>query len=146
MNQKQMFNLDRFISAQENIYDHVVAELKTGKKRSHWMWFIFPQIDGLGKSSTAKFYALKSLEEARAYFNHPILGQRLLECTQLVLSIKNRTASQIFGFPDDLKLKSSMTLFSLISPSESEFNQVLVQFFDGEKDMRFIKIIVNYQQ
>jgi uncharacterized protein (DUF1810 family) len=110
------------------------------------MWFIFPQIDGLGKSSTAKFYALKSLEEARAYFNHPILGQRLLECTQLVLSIKNRTASQIFGFPDDLKLKSSMTLFSLISPSESEFNQVLVQFFDGEKDMRFIKIIVNYQQ
>lgn len=129
INQDDPFNLTRFLTAQENIYQQVLAELKNGEKRTHWMWFIFPQIEGLGKSSTSRLYAIKSPKEAQAYLNHPILGQRLLECTNIVLSIKGRSALEIFGFPDDMKLKSSMTLFSSISDDDSPFKQVLDKFF-----------------
>lgn len=132
--QDDPFNLTRFLTAQKNIYQQVLAELKNGQKQSHWMWFIFPQIEGLGKSSTSIFYAIKNKEEAQAYLNHLILSQRLLECTNIILSIKGRSASQIFGFPDDMKLKSSMTLFSAISEHNSPFQQVLNKFFQGEKD------------
>jgi uncharacterized protein (DUF1810 family) len=129
-----LYNLNRFLTAQENVYEKALTELKNGKKRSHWMWYVFPQIEGLGKSSPSRFYGIKTIEEAKEYLNHPILGERLLECTKTILSIKGRSASQIFGFPDDLKLKSSMTLFSLISDSESLFQQALDKFFQGNKD------------
>lgn len=133
--QDDPFNLTRFLTAQKSIYQQVLAELKNGQKRSHWIWFIFPQIEGLGKSSTSIFYAIKSEEEAQAYLNHPILSQRLLECTNIILLLKGRSASQIFGFPDDMKLKSSMTLFSAISTQDnSPFEQVLEQFFQGQRD------------
>lgn len=134
INQDDPFNLTRFLTAQESIYQQVLAELKNGKKRSHWMWFIFPQIQGLGKSPTSIFYAIKTKEEAQAYLNHTILGQRLLECTNIVLSIKGRYASEIFGFPDDMKLKYSMTLFSSIYDDNYPFKQVLDKFFQGKKD------------
>ena len=97
------FNLSRFVRAQENIYPEALAELRDGQKRTHWMWFIFPQIDGLGYSSTARHYAIKSEDEARHYLNHPVLGRRLLECAEAVLALAGRSASEIFGYPDDLK-------------------------------------------
>ncbi len=103
------FELSRFINAQNPIYDRVLAELKRGDKQSHWMWYIFPQLDGLAQSSKSKYYAIKSQEEAVAYLNHPILGLRLLECVNIVYKIEGKTALEIFGYPDDLKLKSSMT-------------------------------------
>ncbi len=134
MSQNDRFNLNRFLTAQETIYPQVLKELKNGRKRSHWMWFIFPQIEGLGKSSTSVFYSIKDKEEAKAYLNHPILGQRLLECTNIILSIEKLSASQIFGFPDDMKLKSSMTLFSSVSTTNSVFEQVLEKFFQGNRD------------
>lgn len=105
------------------------------------MWFIFPQIDGLGSSSTAKRYAIKSLNEARAYMNHPVLGPRLLQCCRALLSVQDKSASEIMGYPDDLKLKSSMTLFSLAEPSRSEFNEVLARFFNGQADQRTIALL-----
>jgi uncharacterized protein (DUF1810 family) len=129
------FNLRRFTSAQENIYSIALAELKSGQKRSHWMWYIFPQIDGLGHSLTTIHYAIKSLEEARQYLDHPILGKRLLECAETVLHIQGRTISQIFGYPDDMKLKSSMTLFADVADADSVFVRVLEKYFDGERDI-----------
>jgi uncharacterized protein (DUF1810 family) len=113
--QDDPFDLARFTSAQESVYDRALAEVRNGQKRSHWMWFIFPQIDGLGFSSTAKHYAIKSAEEARQYLMHPVLGPRLRECTEAVLAVNGRTASQIFGSPDDLKLRSCMTLFDSVA-------------------------------
>jgi len=104
------FDLSRFLHAQQTVYDHVLAELRSGQKRTHWMWFIFPQIAGLGYSATSQFYSIKSIEEARHYLNHPVLGPRLVQCAELVLAIKGRSASQVFGDPDDLKLRSSICL------------------------------------
>src|ERR1700756_677595 len=101
------YNLARFLSAQKDDYAQALAEIQSGRKRSHWMWYIFPQVDGLGWSATSKRYAIKSIDEARAYLAHPVLGQRLKECAQAVLDVKGRTASEIFGSPDDLKLRSS---------------------------------------
>ena len=133
------FNLSRFTSAQE-IYDRVLAELKNGKKRSHWMWYIFPQLDGLAQSTTSKYYAIKSLEEALAYLDHPVLGSRLLECANTVLEIEGKTVSEIFGYPDDLKLKSSMTLFSYVA-SDSVFIRVLDKYFQGERDTKTLQLL-----
>jgi uncharacterized protein (DUF1810 family) len=105
------------------------------------MWFIFPQIEGLGRSSTARFYAIKSTNEARAYLDHPLLGQRLLECSKALLNHKDKSASEIFGFPDDLKLRSSMTLFASISPPDSVFSRVIGQYFDAQSDLRTLALL-----
>ncbi len=135
------FDLTRFIIAQKNVYDCVLTELRRGKKQTHWMWYIFPQIDGLGHSSTSIRYSIKSIEEARSYLSHPILGARLFECSELVLDIEQRSVSEIFGYPDDTKLRSSMTLFASISDIDSIFNSVLEKFFYGHRDSRTIQIL-----
>src|SRR6516165_6594295 len=123
------YNLARFVSAHEGNYAEALAEIQSGRKRSHWMWYIFPQIDGLGWSATSKFYAIKNIDEARAYLNHPILGQRLLECAKAVLDVNDRAATEIFGSPDDLKLRSSATLFAQVSPAGSVFAQIIAKYF-----------------
>jgi uncharacterized protein (DUF1810 family) len=135
------FGLSRFISAQDSVYDRVLEELKSGWKRSHWMWYIFPQVDGLGYSATTKHYAIKSMEEARAYLNHPVLGSRLLECADAVLAIEGRSASGILGYPDDLKLQSSMTLFASVAGPDSVFVRVLDKYFQGEKDVKTLQLL-----
>lgn len=135
------FRLARFVEAQGPVWEAVRAELAAGAKRSHWMWFVFPQIAGLGHSAMAQRYALGSLEEARAYFGHPILGPRLLEGTRLVLTHAGRPIGDILPFPDDLKLKSSMTLFREAAPEWPEFQDCLATFFDGEADRATIDIL-----
>ena len=141
MGRDDPFDLNRFISAQHEVYNRVLAELKSGAKRTHWMWFIFPQIEGLGHSTTAEYYAIKSIEEAREYLNHPLLGSRLMECAEAVLAVEGRSASQIFGYPDDLKLKSSMTLFASVADLGSPFVRVLDKYFQGERDARTLQIL-----
>ncbi|HEX8594588.1 MAG TPA: DUF1810 domain-containing protein [Pseudomonas sp.] len=128
------YNLQRFVDAQEPIFEHVLQELRAGQKRSHWMWFVFPQIQGLGHSETAKFYAITCLEEARAYLQHPVLGPRLEQCAQIIEPLIQRTARQIFGSPDDMKLHSSMTLFAMADPQRRIFQDLLAIFFDGVPD------------
>ena len=128
------FNLDRFVQAQDPVLARVRAELRAGAKRTHWMWFVFPQLAGLGRSETARHYALASLEEARGYLSHPLLGARLIECTGLVNAVKNRSAQQIFGDPDDLKFHSSMTLFARARPDEPAFTDALRKYFGGMPD------------
>ncbi|MGH7969631.1 MAG: DUF1810 domain-containing protein [Limisphaerales bacterium] len=135
------FNLIRFLDAQEGIYSQALGEIRAGCKESHWMWFIFPQIDGLGRSSTAKFYAIRSRAEAKAYLEHPILGKRLIECSTALLHISGRSASEILGFPDVLKLRSSMTLFATVSQPDSVFAQVLDRYFAGERDPKTIELL-----
>jgi uncharacterized protein (DUF1810 family) len=135
------FDLIRFISAQEMVYSRVLFELRNGRKRTHWMWFIFPQIDGLGNSSTTKHYAIKSIEEAQEYLNHLVLGKRLKECAEIVLTVEGRSISKIFGYPDDMKLKSSMTLFSSLADSDSVFVSILDKYFNGERDSRTLTIL-----
>jgi uncharacterized protein (DUF1810 family) len=138
------YSLSRFINAQETIFEVVLAELRSGQKRSHWMWFIFPQIEGLGHSPTSRYYAIKSLDEAREYLNHPILGSRLVECAEILLGIEGRTASEIFGFPDDLKFRSCMTLFACIANSASVFDRVLEKYFGGKQDENTLGWLGNY--
>ncbi|MEO0836198.1 MAG: DUF1810 domain-containing protein [Cyanobacteria bacterium J06642_3] len=140
INKDEQFDLNRFISAQENVYNCALTELKSGSKRSHWMWFIFPQLDGLGRSATARRYAIKSIGEARAYLNHPILGKRLLECANTILNVKGKSALEIMGYPDDLKLKSSMTLFSCVT-SDTIFASVLDKYFSGEQDHKTLQLL-----
>ncbi|HET6420789.1 MAG TPA: DUF1810 domain-containing protein [Geobacteraceae bacterium] len=136
------FDLKRFTAAQERIYSTALAELKRGQKQSHWMWFIFPQIEGLGHSSTSRHYAIKSLEEARAYLAHPVLGQRLRECTEAVMAVEGRSAPAIFGYPDDMKLKSSMTLFAFVDEDpNSPFTRVLEKYYRGERDTGTLQIL-----
>lgn len=135
------FDLNRFLRAQEGSYQRALGELKGGEKRSHWMWYVFPQIDGLGYSSTAKFYAIRSKEEALAYVSHPVLGARLLECARTVCDIEGRTATEIFGFPDDVKLRSSMTLFAYVSEKHSVFQSVLEKYFNGRADERTLEML-----
>ncbi len=137
------FDLNRFISAQEGVYDHVLAELHGGLKRTHWMWYIFPQIDGLGHSPTTRHYAIKSLEEARRYLSHPILGARLVACAESVLAVSGRSVSDIFGHPDDMKLQSSMTLFALVAGPGSVFERVLEKYFQGKRDASTLQIVGN---
>ncbi|QHF03749.1 MULTISPECIES: DUF1810 domain-containing protein [Pseudomonas syringae group] len=134
-------NLQRFVDAQQPVFAHVLAELEAGKKRSHWMWFVFPQIRGLGRSDMAQRYAISSLDEARAYLQHPLLGSRLEQCAWLIVPQVARTARQIFSSPDDMKLQSSMTLFTLAAPDRTIFQAVLNTFFDGELDEMTVKRI-----
>lgn len=134
-------NLNRFIEAQKNVYPQVLRELKNGKKTSHWMWFIFPQIEGLGYSSTARYYAIKGITEATEYMAHPILGARLLECSNIILKIEGKTADDIFGYPDNMKLKSSMTLFNSATPQHKVFVNVLEKCFSGEPDEQTLSIL-----
>jgi uncharacterized protein (DUF1810 family) len=128
------FNLQRFVDAQAPVYDTVVRELAAGEKRSHWMWFVFPQIAGLGLSPTSAFYAIASLDEAKAYLAHPVLGSRLDDCARLVLASEGRTARQIFGAVDEMKFRSSMTLFGRSRSGPSVFADCLDAFFAGERD------------
>jgi uncharacterized protein (DUF1810 family) len=140
------FDLSRFTKAQEGTYDSVLAELKSGRKRTHWIWFIFPQFSGLGHSPTSQHYAIKSIEEARQYLNHPVLGARLLECSKTVLGVEGRYVSEIFGYPDDLKLKSSMTLFASVAENpHSVFNSVLEKYFQGEQDARTLHLLERFR-
>jgi uncharacterized protein (DUF1810 family) len=128
------FNLRRFVDAQDRVFNQVCSELRNGSKRSHWMWFIFPQIKGLGQSAVSVKYSISSLEEAKAYLNHSILGPRLRECTRLVNQIEGRSIEDIFGFPDDLKFHSSITLFAHAAPEDQVFQEALQKFFKGEID------------
>ena len=128
------FQLQRFVDAQQPIYQAVLSELRAGRKRSHWMWFIFPQVAGLGRSTMAQEFALSSLDEATAYLAHPLLGPRLRECTALVAGIEGRSVGEIFGYPDDLKFRSSMTLFARAAPEEPIFALCLQKYFAGEPD------------
>jgi uncharacterized protein (DUF1810 family) len=135
------YDLDRFVAAQDRVQEAVGQELRGGKKRSHWMWFVFPQIAGLGHSSTAQRYAIQSLEEARAYLAHPVLGRRLRDWTRLVLEVEGRSAEEIFGYPDYLKFRSSMTLFDEASDAETVFREALEKYYDGEPDRKTLGIL-----
>jgi uncharacterized protein (DUF1810 family) len=139
--EKTSFALERFVSAQASVYEQVLAELRSGRKRTHWIWFVFPQIEGLGFSSTSVHYAIRSLEEARAYLRHPLLGPRLSECAETVLAVEGRTASEIFPYPDDLKLRSSMTLFERAAGPGSVFGRVLDKYFQGRRDERTLQLL-----
>jgi len=143
MQEHDLFDLNRFLQAQENAYEPALEEIRRGRKLTHWMWYIFPQYAGLGFSSTSVFYAIKSLDEARAYLSHPVLGTRLVECCETLLALDGLTAHAIFGSPDDLKLCSCMTLFDLISPTGSVFEQVLAKYCDGKPDQRTLELIGN---
>ena len=131
---EEPYRLSRFLDAQGPVYEQVQLELRRGRKASHWMWFIFPQIVGLGASPMAKEYAITSLDEARAYLKHPVLGQRLGECVDLVNGIEGRYVEEIFGHPDHLKFQSSMTLFSQAAPDDRRFTDALQRYFDGAPD------------
>ena len=134
------FDLGRFVDAQAPVYSHVVSELRQGKKQSHWMWFIFPQLAGLGNSAMAQRYALCSRDEAKAYLGHAILGPRLRECTVLVNAVEGRTIRQILGSPDDLKFRSSMTLFAAVSP-EPAFAAAIRKFYGGTPDQKTLELL-----
>jgi uncharacterized protein (DUF1810 family) len=127
-------HLQCFVEAQAPVFDQVCAELRDGRKRTHWMWFVFPQIAGLGSSETARKFAIASLQEAKAYLNHPLLGERLRLCTALVNAVQGRSAEQIFGNPDEMKFRSSMTLFAAAAADKQVFNEALQKYFRGEAD------------
>jgi uncharacterized protein (DUF1810 family) len=128
------YDLQRFVDAQESVIDDVRAELSAGRKRTHWMWFVFPQIAGLGHSAMAQHYAISSREEARAYLAHPVLGARLVELTRIVNGVQGRSVSDIFGYPDDMKFHSSMTLFAHTADDADVFNEALRRYFEGRAD------------
>lgn len=134
------YDLNRFITAQERSYDAALSEIRSGRKRTHWMWYIFPQIDGLGRSSTAQFYAISDLQEAKEYYAHPVLGPRLVEISEALLKLDGDNATAVMGYPDDLKLKSSMTLFAIAS-GNPVFTKVLDKYFDGRQDRWTVKIL-----
>jgi uncharacterized protein (DUF1810 family) len=134
------FNLSRFTSAQQRVYGTVCTELTRGRKETHWIWFIFPQVDGLGRSRTAKQYAIKSRDEAVAYLATPLLGARLIECTKLVLAVPKKSAHEIFGSPDDMKFRSSMTLFDAVDDGNL-YRQALDHFYGGEPDLATLAIL-----
>lgn len=132
--------LDRFLTAQERSYDTALSEIKNGRKRSHWMWYTFPQIAGLGMSSTAQYYSIADIEEAREYITHPVLGARLLEISRALLTLDSSDATAVMGYPDDLKLRSSMTLFAQVS-EDPVFNAVIDKFYGGRPDTRTLHIL-----
>ncbi|SFC75800.1 DUF1810 domain-containing protein [Spirosoma endophyticum] len=136
-------NLTRFVDAQEGDYDRALAEINNGRKQSHWMWYIFPQISGLGFSEMAIYYAINDLAEAKAYLDHPVLGSRLIDIANAMLRIEGKTASQVMGSPDDLKLRSSMTLFSLVENADPVFQAVLTKFFNGQPDSKTLAAVKN---
>ncbi|PVM90116.1 DUF1810 domain-containing protein [Caulobacter endophyticus] len=127
-------DLTRFLDAQAGAYDAALAELRQGRKRTHWMWFVFPQVEGLGRSPTAQFYAIAGLDEARAYLDHPVLGPRLIACVEAILALPGDDAHAVFGSPDDMKLRSSLTLFAAASPDEPRFRAALARYFGGQDD------------
>jgi uncharacterized protein (DUF1810 family) len=138
------FDLRRFVDAQDRVYPTVLDELRGGRKRSHWIWFVFPQLRGLGRSQTALHYGISSLEEAQAYLAHPVLGPRLRECTRLVAAIDDSSADDVFGWPDNLKVRSSMTLFARATDDpdvRAEFRAVLDKFYDGAEDSATVDLL-----
>jgi uncharacterized protein (DUF1810 family) len=137
----ELHDLNRFVSAQDPVYARVCAELKAGAKASHWMWFIFPQLRGLGRSAIAERYGITNRAEAAAYAQHPILGPRLRECTRLVVALPTRDVHEIFGTPDDLKFHSSMTLFAEVATTEDVYRQALVRFFEGKRDEATLRLL-----
>ena len=132
-----------FVAAQDAVYDQVISELKAGRKRTHWIWFIFPQMIGLGFSAMSQRFGIASKSEAKEYLRHVVLGPRLRECTQLLLDLPSRNISDILGYPDDLKFRSSMTLFAAVAPEETMFEEALKKFFAGERDAATIKLLQN---
>ena len=135
------YNLKRFLEAQTNSYENALAELRAGRKRSHWMWFIFPQLQGLGSSEMSKRYAIRDLDEARLYLADPILGKRLINLCNELLKLENVTASEIFGYPDDMKLQSSMTLFAAAKGGDNVFESVLKKYYGGARDPATLQIL-----
>ena len=133
--------LERFLTAQQSYYQTALQEIQSGQKRSHWMWFIFPQIAGLGYSETAQYYAIQDLDEARAFLKNTTLGRNLIEISQALLEVASDDATEVMGWPDNLKLKSSMTLFALAKPECEVFQKVLDKYFQGERDQRTIEIL-----
>ena len=134
-------DLTRFVQAQVGDYEQALSEVRNGQKRSHWMWYIFPQYDGLGFSSTSKRYAVKSIAEAEAYLRHPVLGPRLVECVEAVLGIEGSSAATVFGSPDDVKLRSCATLFAGVSPPGSVFERLLGKYFEGVGDEKTLRLL-----
>ena len=135
------YDLNRFLIAQKGVYEKALAELRAGQKRTHWMWYIFPQIDGLGHSPAARHYSIKGMEEARLYLEHPVLGKRLLECTEAVVALRGGSLSEIFGYPDDMKFKSSMTLFEKAAGEGSVFSAALDRYCRGERDAATLRLL-----
>ena len=135
------YDLDRFVRAQENSYERALSEIRNGRKRSHWMWYVFPQIAGLGFSPMSQHYAIKSLAEARAYLAHPVLGPRLMTSMETLLNLEGRSADEVFGYPDTMKLRSCATLFAAASPADSAFHRLLDRYFEGEKDATTIRLL-----
>ena len=135
------FDLDRFVSAQENVYQTALQEIRNGRKQGHWMWFIFPQIAGLGRTEISRLYAIKSREEAVAYLDHPVLGPRLREISEALLAHDDKSATELLGTPDDLKLRSSMTLFKSVSTDNDVFLGVLDRYYGGEEDPQTFRIL-----
>jgi uncharacterized protein (DUF1810 family) len=135
------FDLERFVQAQEPDFSQALSEIKSGRKSSHWMWYIFPQIEGLGSSWTSRRYSVKSVEEAKAYLSHPVLGPRLVECAKAVVDVQGRSALEIFGSPDDLKLRSCATLFASVSSEGSVFREIIDKYFGGQPDERTLRLI-----
>lgn len=135
------FDLTRFIAPQAHSYRDALSEIAAGRKRTHWMWYIFPQMDGLGGSGMSQRYSIKSIDEARAYLDHPLLGSRLRECAETVLRVRGRSATEIFGFPDDLKLRSCATLFASVLPQPSVFQRIIDRCYDGVPDERTLRIL-----
>lgn len=140
-----IYNLQRFLETQDHVYDAVLDELRAGKKSSHWIWFIFPQVKGLAHSGAAQRFAIVSLEEAKAYLQHPILGPRLRACTQLVLDVEGRSAEQIFGYPDHLKFRSCLTLFMTATTDNKVFKDALLKYFDGKPDTLTLDLLAQQQ-
>lgn len=134
-------SLQRFVEAQDSVYAVVLEELAAGKKTTHWMWFIFPQLKALGRSAIAKYFGIESRAEALVYWQHPVLGKRLKECTELVLAVDDKTAHEIFGSPDDLKFRSCMTLFAQVAPGEPLFCQALERFYGGQPDENTLELL-----
>ncbi len=135
------YELSRFVRAQKHVYADALSEITNGRKRTHWMWFVFPQLAGLGVSATSKRYAIATVDEARAYLDHPILGPRLLECSESLLRVEGRSATAILGTPDDLKLRSCATLFASVSPPGSVFDRVLEKYYGGARDPKTLRLL-----
>ena len=140
-NSADPYALNRFVRAQEDDYERALSEIRSGRKRSHWMWYIFPQVDGLGSSETSRRYAIKSLAEAEAYLRHPVLGPRLVACAEAAIAIEAKSAFDVFGTPDDLKLQSCATLFASISPPGSVFHRLLDKYFQGKRDGKTLRLL-----
>lgn len=133
--------LDRFLEAQSSVYETALAEIRAGEKRSHWMWFVFPQLDGLGSSAMSRRYAIRGRAEAGAYLAHPVLGARLIECFEALLGLHGRSAHEILGSPDDMKLRSSATLFAAVSDPDSVFHRLLGKYYRGEGDPHTLRLL-----